>query len=95
MGGAEGFPDWSGSFPISDASWRSRILTRIGAWANFLGALIALAHYVTWWGRVQPGKDWILFQDPALVIGYDGSEEGGRGKYGLFVAISDAEVEIN
>ena len=52
-------------------------------------------HDTTWWGREHPYKNWMPLQDPALDIGYDGAEEGGRNSFGLFVSADDADLEID
>jgi hypothetical protein len=52
-------------------------------------------HDTTWWGRVHPSKDWIPLQDPALDIGYNGTEKGGCRAFGLFVSAIDANLKID
>jgi len=47
---------------------------------------------VTWWGRVQPNRKWLLLQDPGPWIGYPGDEPGGRCAFGLFIAAEHDEA---
>ena len=52
-------------------------------------------HNTTWWGREHPSKDWMPLQDPALDIGYDGTETGGRNRFGIFASSTNSEISID